>query len=160
MQRWLRITLYVGAAVVVAALLAYAFVPPAAEVDVARVSRGTLEVTVSEDGKTRIKERYIVSAPLSGELLRVDLHPGDAVRAGETVVAVIEPSDPSLLDARSQAEAEAVAAAEAPVDGREEHPVAFPPARQVGRHERPELVHQLLEGAAGDARAVVNAEVE
>ena len=114
MQRWLRITLYVGAAVVVAALLVYAFVPPAAEVDVARVSRGTLEVTVSEDGKTRIKERYIVSAPLSGELLRVDLHPGDAVRAGETVVAVIEPSDPSLLDARSQAEAEArVSAAEA-----------------------------------------------
>lgn len=114
MQRWLRISLYVGAVVVVAALLAYAFIPPPAEVDIARVNRGTLEVTVSEDGKTRIKERYFISAPLSGELLRVDLHPGDAVRAGETVVAVIEPSDPSLLDARSQAEAEArVSAAEA-----------------------------------------------
>jgi HlyD family secretion protein len=113
-KRWLRTTLYIGAAVVVAALLAYAFVPPPAEVDVARVIRGKLEVTVSEDGKTRIKERYVVAAPLSGELLRIDLHPGDAVRAGETVVAVIEPSDPSLLDARTQAEAEArVSAAEA-----------------------------------------------
>jgi HlyD family secretion protein len=110
----LRLLLYVGLAAIVAALLWYAFVPPPAEVDVAMVTRGKLEVTVNEDGKTRIKERYIVSAPLGGELLRVDLHPGDVVRAGETLVAVVEPGDPSLLDARAHAEAKArVSAAEA-----------------------------------------------
>jgi HlyD family secretion protein len=98
----------------IAALLLYAFLPPAVEADVAIVTRGKLEVTVNEDGKTRIKERYVVSTPLAGELLRVDLHAGDAVRAGETLLAVIEPGDPSLLDIRAKAEAEArVKAAEA-----------------------------------------------
>jgi HlyD family secretion protein len=106
-----RLLLYAGLTVVVAALLFYAFMPPPLEVDVATVTRGALAVTVNEDGKTRIKERYAVSSPLAGELLRIDLHPGDAVRAGETILAVIEPGDPSLLDARAQAEAEARASA-------------------------------------------------
>lgn len=109
-----KILLYAGLGALVAGLLLYAFIPPAAEVDVARVTRGKLEVTVNEDGKTRIKERYVVSTPLEGELLRVDLRAGDKVRSGETLLAVIEPGDPSLLDARAKAEAEArVKAAEA-----------------------------------------------
>lgn len=89
------------------ALLLYAFLPPAVEVDVARVTRGKLEVTVREDGKTRIKERYMVSTPLAGELLRVTLEAGDKIEAGKTLLAVIEPGDPSLLDARTRAESEA-----------------------------------------------------
>lgn len=114
MKYSLRLVLYGSLAVIAAALLWYAFVPPPVEVDVATVTRGKLEVTVNEDGKTRIKERYIVSAPLGGELLRVGLHPGDVVRAGETVVGIIEPGDPTLLDARAHAEAMArVSAAEA-----------------------------------------------
>ena len=109
-----RSLLYAIPAVLIAALLWYAFAPPAAEVNVATVTRGKLEVTVNEDGKTRIKERYVVSTPLAGELLRVDLHAGDPVQAGETLLAVIEPGDPSLLDVRAIAEAEArVKAAEA-----------------------------------------------
>ena len=109
-----RSLLYAIPAVLIAALLWYAFAPPAAEVDLATVTRGKLEVTVNEDGKTRIKERYVVSTPLAGELLRVDLHAGDPVQAGETLLAVIEPGDPSLLDVRAIAEAEArVKAAEA-----------------------------------------------
>lgn len=106
-----RSLLYAALTFVVAALVLYAFMPPPLEVDVATVTRGALAVTVNEDGKTRIKERYVVSSPLAGELLRIDLHPGDAVRAGETILAVIEPGDPSLLDARAQAEAEARASA-------------------------------------------------
>lgn len=102
-----RSLLYAIPAVLIAALLWYAFAPPAAEVDLATVTRGKLEVTVNEDGKTRIKERYVVSTPLAGELLRVDLHAGDPVQAGETLLAVIEPGDPSLLDVRTKAEAEA-----------------------------------------------------
>ncbi|HUY91971.1 MAG TPA: HlyD family efflux transporter periplasmic adaptor subunit [Pirellulales bacterium] len=114
MKRLLRMLSYAALALAAAALLGYAFLPQPAEVEIARAERGPLEVTVNEDGKTRIKERYMVVAPLGGELLRVHLHAGDAVRAGETILAVIQPSDPTLLDARELAEAEArVKAAEA-----------------------------------------------
>jgi HlyD family secretion protein len=73
-----------------------------------------MRVTVDEEGKTRVMERYLVSAPLSGRLRRIDLEPGDPVRAGQTVLASIDPADPALLDVRSRAEGEArVQAAEA-----------------------------------------------
>ncbi len=102
------------AAVVVLGLTAWAFRPPPVAVDVATVTRGSLQVTVDEDGRTRIKEQYIVSSPLAGRLQRITLKAGDPVVAGETLVAVIEPSVPQLLDARAIAEAEArVKAAEA-----------------------------------------------
>lgn len=116
-RRVLRISMYAALALAAAALVGYAFLPPPAEVEIARVERGPLEVTVNDDGKTRIKERYLVAAPLGGELMRVSLHAGDAVRAGETVLAVIQPGDPSLLDERSLAESEArVKAAEARIE--------------------------------------------
>jgi HlyD family secretion protein len=97
-----------------AGLLTYSFWPRPIEVDVARASRGSLRVTVDEDGKTRIRERYVVSAPLAGRLQRIGLRAGDTVTAEKTLLAVIEPCDPALLDDRSRAEAEArVKAAEA-----------------------------------------------
>jgi HlyD family secretion protein len=96
------------------ALLAYALWPQAVEVEVVTVTRGPMQLTVDEDGKTRVKERYIVSAPLSGQLGRVELHPGDVVEAGKTVLATIQSTDPALLDARLLAEADSrVKAAEA-----------------------------------------------
>ena len=55
------------------------FWPQPVAVEVATVGRGPLRVTVDEDGKTRIKERYVVSTPLAGRLQRIDLDPGDAV---------------------------------------------------------------------------------
>jgi HlyD family secretion protein len=97
-----------------AGFLVYAFWPRPAAMDLAPAVRGPLKVTVDEDGKTRIKDRYIVSAPLTGRLVRITLHPGDRVVAGKTVLAAIEPCDPGLLDDRARAEAEArVKAAEA-----------------------------------------------
>ncbi len=94
--------------------IVYAFLPQPIAVDIATVERGALRVTVDEDGKTRIKERYIVSSPLSGRQLRIELNPGDEVRAGETLVASIEPTNPDLLDARTLAQTRAkVNAAEA-----------------------------------------------
>lgn len=102
------------AALLVVAGLTYSFWPRPVDVEVVRLTRGPLRVTVDEDGKTRTKERYIVSAPLAGRLARIALRPGDRVLAGKTMLAVIEPSDPALLDARARAEAEArVKAAEA-----------------------------------------------
>lgn len=102
---------------VVAAIVAglgYAFLPEPVEVDLVPVERGTVRVTVDEDGKTRIREKYVVSAPLNGRILRISMDPGDEVEAGKTLLTMIEPRDPELLDARSVAQAEArVKAAEA-----------------------------------------------
>ena len=61
--------------------LGYAFWPQPVEVDLAKVERGSLQVTVDEDGKTRIREKYVVSAPLAGRLLRIDMEAGDPVEA-------------------------------------------------------------------------------
>jgi HlyD family secretion protein len=91
----------------VAGGLIIAFQPAPVDADVGTITRGPLRVTVEAEGKTRIKERYVVSAPLGGQLLRVALHPGDPVVAGQTVLAAIEPGDPGLLDARVKTQAEA-----------------------------------------------------
>jgi HlyD family secretion protein len=96
--------------------IVYAFMPQPVPVDAAVIGRGPLSVTVNEDGKTRIRERYIVSSPLAGQLRRVELDEGDDVVAGETVLATILPDTPGLLDPRERAEAAArVSASEASV---------------------------------------------
>jgi len=101
------------AAGVVAALV-FAMQPKPVLVDVATIARGPLVVTISDDGRTRIRERYVVSAPLSGRLVRIGLDPGDEVVARETHLTTIEPTDPTLLDPRAIALAQArVKAAEA-----------------------------------------------
>jgi HlyD family secretion protein len=87
--------------------LVYAFLPRPVPVDGVTLSRGQLQVTVNEDGRTRIRERYLISTPLGGRLLRVELHPGDVVAAGKTLLTAIEPTDPELLDPRTRAQAEA-----------------------------------------------------
>jgi HlyD family secretion protein len=76
-------------------------------VDAAAVTRGPMQITVDEEGVTRIRERYVVSAPLAGRLQRITLDPADPVRADETIIATIEPTPPELLDPRAIARAEA-----------------------------------------------------
>ena len=111
-----RVLLFLLVAAIVAAV-GYGLVPEPALVDFAEVDQGAIRVTVDQDGKTRIRERYVVSTPLAGRLLRIDLDPGDEVKAGETLLATIEPRDPELLDARTVALAEArVQAAEASLE--------------------------------------------
>jgi HlyD family secretion protein len=84
---------------------------PVQMASVAQAVRGPMEVSFSEEGKTRLKQRYVVAAPVAGLLRRITLAPGDAVAAGQ-VVAQIEPGRSALLDprARSQAQAEASSA--------------------------------------------------
>ncbi|MEX0612320.1 MAG: HlyD family efflux transporter periplasmic adaptor subunit [Pirellulales bacterium] len=94
-------------AALIVAGLGYAFLPEPTEVDLIGVKRGMLRVTVDEDGKTRIREKYVVSAPLNGRILRISMDPGDQVEAGKTLLTMIEPRDPELLDARTVAQAEA-----------------------------------------------------
>lgn len=98
-------------------LAVWALLPRPVEVDVAAISPRTIAVTVEEEGTAEIREVFVVSAPIAGRLRRSDLHAGDPVVAGKTVVAAIGPAAPALLDARSRAVAEAsLAAAEAAVD--------------------------------------------
>ncbi len=101
----------------VAALVLIGLWPAAQPVDVASVTRGALVVSVAHEGKTRIHERFVISAPVAGRVLRIELEPGDVVKKGDTLLASFRPSLPSLLDSRSRAEAQArVAAAAAELD--------------------------------------------
>jgi HlyD family secretion protein len=87
-------------------LLAIALWPETVDVDVSSVTRGTLTVTVNEEGRTRVRDRFVVSAPVAGRVLRLDVEPGDAVRRGD-VVARLQPGMSPLIDARTLAEARA-----------------------------------------------------
>jgi len=109
--RYLRKRKLLAGAALVGALLAVGFWPSAAPVDLAPVTRGPLRVTVDEEGETRVRDRFVVSAPVAGRVLRLELEPGDPVRRGGTVVATFLPAAPAPLDARSRAEGEAAAAA-------------------------------------------------
>ena len=91
------------ASLLVLALLAWAFMPRPAEVEIATVTQGRFERTVQEDGKTRLRDRYVVSTPLMGRVARIDLKQGDSVEM-DAAVATLWPVSPSLLDERSRAE--------------------------------------------------------
>jgi HlyD family secretion protein len=93
-----------GASLLVA--LGFGLRPKPAPVETAIAAPGSLRATVSEEGKTRIRQRYVVSSPVTGQLRRVPFKPGATVTAGD-VVAVIEPMAASPLDTRSRALAEA-----------------------------------------------------
>ena len=104
---WLERAVLFAATIAMASAMIYAFLPRPVVVEVYSVQGGSLQITVDEDGKTRIKEKYIVSAPLPGRLSRVQLHAGDPVEAGKTQLTTLDPTAPALLDARARAESEA-----------------------------------------------------
>ncbi|MCW5777640.1 MAG: HlyD family efflux transporter periplasmic adaptor subunit, partial [Phycisphaeraceae bacterium] len=123
--------------------------------DLAVVDRGAMTVTVDEEGRTRLKERYVVSAPLAGYVARITLKPGDPVAAGRTVLASISATDPSLLDERALAQAEAkVRSAEAAVSRAE--------AELAGARTEEELARARFERvrAAAESGAATPQEVE
>jgi len=93
------------ASALLAAFIAWAFAPAAVPVDLGQIERGPMSVRIEGEGRTRVRDVYSVSAPVAGLLLRIEANPGDPVQAGKTVLAVIEPADPSILDQRSRAEA-------------------------------------------------------
>ena len=88
------------------AVLFVAFRPDAVWVDLASATRGPLEVSITEEGKTRVKDRYQVFVPVAGFLHRIRLDVGDRVEQG-AILARVDPMPASVLDARSRAEAEA-----------------------------------------------------
>jgi HlyD family secretion protein len=100
-----KIITWAGAAVLLL-LLVWGFMPKPVGVDVREVVSETLSVTVTEEGKTRVIDRYIVSAPIAGYARRVELEVGDGVSNGQVIVH-LDPMRSGTLDPRSQAEAEA-----------------------------------------------------
>lgn len=99
---------------ILGAALAFAFWPRPTSVDIGEVTSGPMMMTIDEEGRTRVHDAYVVSTPVSGRLLRVEVEPGDVVEQDKSVVAHMLPSNPTLLDARSFEQARfTVVAAEA-----------------------------------------------
>jgi HlyD family secretion protein len=111
---WRRAVTWILIGVLLAGGFVYAFWPQAVPVDLGEVARGPLTVTVDEEGETRVKEVYVVSAPLAGRVRRIESEVGDLVIADETVLVSIQETEPTFLDVRSTTQMEAeVKAAEA-----------------------------------------------
>lgn len=106
-MQWVKRLFLLAAAGAVAAAIVSALLPQPVAVDVGVVEPRRLQVTVNEDGITRIREKYVVSTPLAARLMRIGLKVGDAVTAGETILARLQPTDPALLDPREVARAKA-----------------------------------------------------
>jgi HlyD family secretion protein len=112
-----RTTLVTLLGLVLLALLVWGFWPAPALVESAAAVHAPLSVTVEEEGLTRVKDRFVISAPVAGYLQRITLEVGDTVTPGQTL-ALMEPLRPEVLDPRSRARAEAqVAAARAAIKG-------------------------------------------
>jgi len=103
MRTLLKNVRVIAAVLVVGAITAVAMWPESISVDQVPVARGPMQVTIDEEGETRVHDRFVVSAPLSGRLQRIELEPGDPVAKG-AVVARLVPADAPLLDPRLRSE--------------------------------------------------------
>ncbi|MCG8018596.1 MAG: HlyD family efflux transporter periplasmic adaptor subunit [Candidatus Thiodiazotropha sp. 'RUGA'] len=111
---WKRILIWGVVSLVVLASMVWAFQPKPIAVDLMTLQPGELVVTIDEEGETRVRDVFTLSAPISGRAMRIEAEVGDKVIANETLLAEIEPIDPTLLDPRSEAQARAdIRAAEA-----------------------------------------------
>ena len=104
LRRWM---FWTAGAIVAAVVVFFGTRPQPVPAEVSQVTRGPIDVSIDDEGETRVRDRFVISAPLGGRVLRIELEPGDTVVANETVLAVFLPSAPVLLDARSRAEAQA-----------------------------------------------------
>lgn len=102
-RKWLTV------AIIVTLLIGfiYAFWPRPTPVDIGTVMRAPMTVTINEEARTRVRDAYVVSAPIAGRLLRVEVDPGDAVVGGETVIAQMLANPPSAIDVRTREQARA-----------------------------------------------------
>ena len=125
----------IGITVAIIVGLVMGFWPQASWVDVANVTRGPLQVSVLEEGKTRVIDRYIISAPVAGYVRRVKLKVGDNIEHAQALVD-LDPLRAPVLDARSHAEAMARAAAsKAAVQAAEQNAHAAKADAELARQE-------------------------
>ncbi|WP_208349564.1 efflux RND transporter periplasmic adaptor subunit [Pseudaestuariivita rosea] len=103
-----RTLILIGLGIVIVGGLAYlSFREDPVAVDLHTIGRGPFQVTINADGETKVRDLYEIASPIAGTALRSPVEVGDAVVAGQTVVAVVEPVAPSLLDRRTRLQAEA-----------------------------------------------------
>lgn len=103
-MKWLKRLALLLIASLIAAVFAWLMWPQPVSVDVTQAIIGPMEVTVEEEGVSRIREVFVVSAPVAGKVERSPREVGDRVIAGETTVAAIRSADPPMLDARTRQE--------------------------------------------------------
>ncbi|MDF2179975.1 HlyD family efflux transporter periplasmic adaptor subunit [Aliiglaciecola sp. CAU 1673] len=96
---------FLGLAVLISLILV--FRPASVAVDIVTVEIAPMQLTVGDEGETRVKDVFVVSAPVNGRLRRIETEPGDTVVAGQTLLAELEPVEAELLDPRSRAQAQA-----------------------------------------------------
>lgn len=149
-RRWRWLLPAAGAA----AVLALALRPRPVRVEVVALERGPMRVTVDEEGRTQVKRRYVVSAPVEGRLLRIALQAGDPVSEGDPVATVV-PVDAPLLDPRTRSEQEA--RLEAAQEGTAQANAAVARARIAEANARSELERKRRLAAAS---AISQAELE
>ncbi len=151
-----RVIIWSVIGLVALAALVVALLPRAIAVDQATIASGPMQVTLDHEGVTRVREPFVVSAPLSGRVLRIELEPGDPVERGKTVLATLLPAAPALLDSRTRAElASRVAAASASADRaravRDEAKVASAFAASEARRSQMLVEQGLATRQAGEA---------
>ena len=133
-------------AVIVIVMLAWGFWPRAVLVDAATATQDTFIVTIEEEGRTRVTDRYIVSAPVNGVACRIKLNVGDAITKGEILVN-ITPLQSQVLDPRSQAQARAgVAAAQSALHSAEQQAAAARAAAELAVKEEARLSKLVEQG--------------
>jgi len=104
--KWAKRCMWAAAAAALVFFAVRAFMPKPVPVDAATATKGPMTVTVDEDAKTRVKDRYVVLAPLTGNMVRINFRPGDKITEKKTIARLL-PTTPRLLDARARSEAQA-----------------------------------------------------
>ena len=156
-MNWKRTLALSAVAAALAAAGAVAFKPKPTLVEMGRVGRGPMQVTVEATGKTRVRDRFVISAPVSGQMARIELKVGDPVAEGQAL-ARIAPLSPGLLDARTRAEAQARVAVAAASKAESEAAVdRARVARDQADHEL-HRVRKLAESGAIASEAVDSAD--
>jgi len=122
-MRLLKNKKLIASVLVVAAIVAVALWPKSMEVSVTHSERGPMQVTVDEDGETRVRDRFLVTAPVAGRVQRIEIEPGDLVVRGRTVLTRITPAESPLLDPRTRSELQTAAVAATRVDRRRTRPL-------------------------------------
>jgi HlyD family secretion protein len=101
----------IAAIILIIAAMAWAFWPRPLLVDIGKVRLEPMTITIDEEGKTQVRNAYVVSTPVAGRLLRIEVTSGDQVEGGKTIIARMLPSNPAALDVRTREQARAIVAA-------------------------------------------------
>jgi HlyD family secretion protein len=129
-----------------AGLVVWALRPQPISVEIVEVTKGVFEQTVSDDGQTRVRDRYVIAAPLAGQVERIQLEVGDPVKQGQ-MVAELTPTAPAFLDVRTQRELrERIGAAEAQVARARAETLKTQAQRDQARADRDRQVRLSKEG--------------